>query len=345
MAITLRLTKRTDPDWVQELTYQEDSITVGRDASNVLQLASPLVSKLHARIEPGGEEYRVVDLKSRNGTFLNDEKLVEGRVSPFRVGDRLRVSDFILECVSAEIIPPRPAVAVEQFDALASRLQAAEKECARLMEENRHLQEQLASGYTPEPKPQVPVSSGVDSDTVQQLRKVAHALLGGFLKLMTGRFSFRSEFLGMTVIQDARLSALYSNSPDEALRYLLDPGLSAADVDVRLKMLEGELHDVRLHVMGLLDGYRKSVDEGTRKLLQGMNPEVLRKELSESTIALAGLRIPYRFLPGIFELKLAQLVQRRQREFMEEDRGILEKRFFRPAFIQAYQSCVTSFRI
>ncbi len=52
-------------------------ITIGRDPSNDVVLDSPTVSRFHAQIERVGHRYRLVDLRSANGTFVNDRRIDE----------------------------------------------------------------------------------------------------------------------------------------------------------------------------------------------------------------------------------------------------------------------------
>ena len=48
------------------------ALTVGRDPDNAVTIESPDVSRRHCRFEPDGPgHWRVVDLGSKNGTFLN----------------------------------------------------------------------------------------------------------------------------------------------------------------------------------------------------------------------------------------------------------------------------------
>ena len=49
-------------------------ITIGRDATNDVVLDIPIVSRYHAQIERVGQRYRVRDLRSSNGTFVNGER-------------------------------------------------------------------------------------------------------------------------------------------------------------------------------------------------------------------------------------------------------------------------------
>ena len=76
-----------DPAGDQRLVWLENSsITVGRDDSNDLSLPwDQKVSRLHAGIERVGQHWTIVDDGlSRNGTFLNDARVVGRR----RLNDR-----------------------------------------------------------------------------------------------------------------------------------------------------------------------------------------------------------------------------------------------------------------
>lgn len=54
-------------------------ITIGRDLANDVTLDASNVSRFHAQIERVGQRYRVRDLQSANGTFVNDQR-IEGEV-------------------------------------------------------------------------------------------------------------------------------------------------------------------------------------------------------------------------------------------------------------------------
>ena len=61
-------------------------MTVGRAADNDLLLFDPEVSRHHARLEPAGAGWRVVDLDSTNGTWVNGHRV---RRAPIAPGDEL----------------------------------------------------------------------------------------------------------------------------------------------------------------------------------------------------------------------------------------------------------------
>jgi pSer/pThr/pTyr-binding forkhead associated (FHA) protein len=67
-----------------------DRVTIGSAADTDLVIGTdPTVSRLHAVIESVGSQWVVRDLGSRNGTFVNGERLLGDRV--LRAGDELRV--------------------------------------------------------------------------------------------------------------------------------------------------------------------------------------------------------------------------------------------------------------
>ena len=55
---------------------------LGRSPEAHLQIADPWISSMHAMFEKRGEDVWVVDLESRNGTFLDDARIQESRIPP-----------------------------------------------------------------------------------------------------------------------------------------------------------------------------------------------------------------------------------------------------------------------
>jgi pSer/pThr/pTyr-binding forkhead associated (FHA) protein len=70
-----------------------ENTTLGRHEECDLQLVDALVSKQHARITRIDGAYRVVDLASRNGVFVNGAR-VQGD-APLRANDRLAIGDHV----------------------------------------------------------------------------------------------------------------------------------------------------------------------------------------------------------------------------------------------------------
>ena len=52
-----------------------ESVLIGHDETALWQLAGPLVSRHHCRIQPAGDCWEVEDLRSTNGTTLNGKPI------------------------------------------------------------------------------------------------------------------------------------------------------------------------------------------------------------------------------------------------------------------------------
>ena len=62
--------------------------TVGRTPRADFILDAALVSRLHCRLTAAADNLEVVDLRSTNGTFVNDNRVAKARL---KSGDRLRI--------------------------------------------------------------------------------------------------------------------------------------------------------------------------------------------------------------------------------------------------------------
>jgi len=77
---------------------REGTILVGRSTGCEVILTSDTVSRQHAKLIVSGDEVRIQDLKSRNGTFINDQLVEQGLL---RLGDRVKFGaiGFLLQHV------------------------------------------------------------------------------------------------------------------------------------------------------------------------------------------------------------------------------------------------------
>jgi len=66
---------------------------VGRGASCHLRLSDPRASRVHARFAPVGEGWEVQDNASKNGTFLNGQRI---KRAVLRHGDTIRIGQTVL---------------------------------------------------------------------------------------------------------------------------------------------------------------------------------------------------------------------------------------------------------
>jgi pSer/pThr/pTyr-binding forkhead associated (FHA) protein len=77
----------------------EGAVTIGRDESADLQLRDKAVSRRHATLRIEGETAVIEDLGSRNGTFVNGERVDDPR--RLREGDALQLGATVLEIHSS----------------------------------------------------------------------------------------------------------------------------------------------------------------------------------------------------------------------------------------------------
>jgi signal transduction histidine kinase len=68
-------------------------MALGRDNSNAIRLHDNEVSRRHAEVRPVDDDYRVVDLGSANGTYVNGQPVDQ---SPLRSGDRLQLGQTVM---------------------------------------------------------------------------------------------------------------------------------------------------------------------------------------------------------------------------------------------------------
>ena len=81
--------KETEPQLFE--TAGKKTIRIGRAVDNDLQLDDPRVSRYHAVIERIGARYRIRDLRSHNGTFVNGERVDARRELFLAEGDVINI--------------------------------------------------------------------------------------------------------------------------------------------------------------------------------------------------------------------------------------------------------------
>ena len=78
---------------LKEIELEGDSKTIGREPANDIIVENLLVSGYHARIDPAGREYVLTDLQSKNGTFVNGEKVTSTKL---KNGDQILIGKHTL---------------------------------------------------------------------------------------------------------------------------------------------------------------------------------------------------------------------------------------------------------
>lgn len=87
------------------LKLPERTITIGRELECDIRVADSDVSRMHCELVPREGELYVVDLKSRNGTCVNDIPIQEE--TQLDSGDQLRVGPMVFELVGTPKNTPK----------------------------------------------------------------------------------------------------------------------------------------------------------------------------------------------------------------------------------------------
>ena len=93
------------------------SITVGRSDECTICLDIAKISRVHAEIRIDGTEFRLIDKRSSNGTFLNGDRIETARL---RSGDRIEIGEAVIEVRSAQAKSARQKPAKKRATAAAT---------------------------------------------------------------------------------------------------------------------------------------------------------------------------------------------------------------------------------
>ena len=76
------------------------SQTIGRSPASDVLLGDHMVSRCHARVDRTEFDWVLRDLESRNGTFVNQQRIVE---APVKIGDRIEIRPYkLMACLPGE---------------------------------------------------------------------------------------------------------------------------------------------------------------------------------------------------------------------------------------------------
>jgi pSer/pThr/pTyr-binding forkhead associated (FHA) protein len=111
--VTYRLTVRRGPQPDQSYELSRETVTLGRDITNDIAINDPEVSRHHARLTHTGTGYVIEDLRSTNGTFVNQQRLAAPRA--LNSGDQIGLGETVVllyEAVGAMLPDGTPAETV-----------------------------------------------------------------------------------------------------------------------------------------------------------------------------------------------------------------------------------------
>jgi signal transduction histidine kinase/pSer/pThr/pTyr-binding forkhead associated (FHA) protein len=80
-------------DQGKRFEFKSSPVALGRENSNAIRLHDTEVSRRHAELRQDEENYRIVDLGSANGTFLNGQLVNQ---APLHSGDRLQLGQTVM---------------------------------------------------------------------------------------------------------------------------------------------------------------------------------------------------------------------------------------------------------
>lgn len=89
-------------------------LTIGRVPGSDILMDDPQSSGRHAEIHPEGQGYSIIDLGSRNGTYVNEQKLSPNIPRLLYSGDKIRIGTTSFTYQVSGIAPIAPTVYVGQ---------------------------------------------------------------------------------------------------------------------------------------------------------------------------------------------------------------------------------------
>jgi len=83
----------------QQFELNEARVTIGRTDDNVLVLADDEISRQHAAIEHDNGDYYIVDMGSRNGVFLNSQRVERHKL---KYWDEIQIHNFVIKFMAKQ---------------------------------------------------------------------------------------------------------------------------------------------------------------------------------------------------------------------------------------------------
>jgi hypothetical protein len=338
-----------------EQEMEQEEIKIGRDETNHIVLSDDkkIISREHAHIKFENDTYYLSDVGSRNGTFINKNRLKPNYPYVLDDASEFSLGDYIVRITLTQPQPQRVEETVflsnpyqPDVQALVNLLTAIEEKYQNqdpalrddflkqaLEDKLDHLKtNKIIKLLLTDDKQTKKIS--VRSADNSHINQIVDILLNLIVKLVQVISKFRTEFVGATLIQTKE--RIQMNSRDDLINYLLTPSLSEEQFAQRLSLLKDEIEKVIIHQVALLDGYSGGIQEGVPELLKEFNPAIIKNELLNKSIKIGPLNIPAKYIPLLSDLKTLKEIQNKLYHLSQEDRGVFEKKYFRSAFIRRY---------
>ena len=197
--------------------------------------------------------------------------------------------------------------------------------------------EEVSSVNTPIPTELAlsPLSIESHREPAPHFEQVMDVLLNVLSMLVSIPWEFRHEFVGHTIAQTPESAILYEGNAAKLKDFLLDSDLNEEELARRLMLIEEGGDEVILHQLAMLDGYKAVVQQGMHMLLREIDPIVAAENLSQSSAL-------YKAIPRLARMVASWGLQDKFQELRAEDWSITERRAYRPSFIRAYLSRMSS---
>jgi class 3 adenylate cyclase len=136
---------------------------VGRSPESHLKITDPWISSMHAMFERRGSELWIVDLDSRNGTFVGEERVTEARVPD---GGVVRFGKTEVRVATKRSGTDETELALEE----AARAEHEPREMdATLSTRNPLVRKPEADPYALAPRPATVLRMSIDADGIDEL--------------------------------------------------------------------------------------------------------------------------------------------------------------------------------
>ena len=110
-----RLVGASGPLRDKTFALEQESLSIGRDPGNQLHIDDPALSRRHCMVIREGERFKVRDLDSLNGTYVNQARIKEQVLNhgdQIALGDTVLIFQFEKPEVMATVVMSRPPAAV-----------------------------------------------------------------------------------------------------------------------------------------------------------------------------------------------------------------------------------------
>jgi len=175
-----------------EFKLKREPMKVGRHRSCQIRIAGDMISRDHAQVDPDGDGWTVSDLGSRNGTFVNGERVEAPQL--LEPGDEVRVGSVLFEFIAdaaaeeAEQLPAPQIVEPEpepepSAEAPTQRVEATPKRAA----EPARRREEPAPEEPAREEPREAPAPVVDDDAVERMKVARKAILREVGKIIVGQ--------------------------------------------------------------------------------------------------------------------------------------------------------------